>query len=194
VGYGGRTTTQGYSQSDGTRQHLTSYERDDETGLDCAQARYYASAQGRFTGANPASGGVASPKNWNGYAYTLNNPINLTDPTVMFASAEQSGPSWEVEGYPDWWKRRALWTDEMARALAAYEQMVEQERANLAQRRKTKKQPSPQVVDLRKDKIINEQVEQIWKNAPKLGSVSTHARYKEFNFYDSTILHVVESY
>ncbi|HEX7958118.1 MAG TPA: LamG-like jellyroll fold domain-containing protein, partial [Pyrinomonadaceae bacterium] len=49
AGVGGRTPQQGYSAADGLRQKLTGYERDNETGLDYAQARYYASSQGRFT-------------------------------------------------------------------------------------------------------------------------------------------------
>ena len=140
AGYGGRTTTQGYNQSDGVRQHFTGYERDDETGLDYAQARYYASAQGRFTGVDPVGGIVGNPQTWNGYAYTVNNPVNLTDPTGMFANAEYSGPSWEVEGYGDMWKRRALWTDEIQRALERYQAMVDQGYENLAQRRRKKRE------------------------------------------------------
>ncbi|HEX8845109.1 MAG TPA: RHS repeat-associated core domain-containing protein [Pyrinomonadaceae bacterium] len=146
AGTGGRTAAQGYTQLDGVRQHFTGYERDNETGLDYAHARYYANIQGRFTGVDPVSGMVANPQTWNGYTYTLNNPVNLTDPTGMFASAEQSGPSWEVEGYPDWWKRRALWTDEIERALAVYQQMVDQGLANLRLRQQQKReqqQPAP---------------------------------------------------
>ena len=139
AGSGGRATTQGYSRYDGMRQHFTSYERDDETGLDYAQARYYASEQGRFTGVAPVSGMVGNPQNWNGYTYTLNNPVNLTDPTGMFANAESSGPSWEVEGYGDMWKRRARWTDEIERARACYQEMVDRGFANLAQRRRKKR-------------------------------------------------------
>jgi RHS repeat-associated protein len=49
---GGRTTAQGYS-GDSTRQRFTGQERDGETGLDYFGARYYASAQGRFTSPDP---------------------------------------------------------------------------------------------------------------------------------------------
>jgi len=49
AGTGGRTTAQGYSASDGVRQHFTQKERDNETGLDYFGARYFASTQGRFT-------------------------------------------------------------------------------------------------------------------------------------------------
>lgn len=60
---------------------LTAYERDNETGLDFAQARYYANAQGRFTSVDPlmASGHVAMPQSWNRYTYALNNPLRFTD-------------------------------------------------------------------------------------------------------------------
>ncbi len=46
AGVAGRTAQQGYLP-DYTRQKFTGYERDNETGLDYAQARYYASVQGR---------------------------------------------------------------------------------------------------------------------------------------------------
>jgi RHS repeat-associated protein len=146
AGQGGRTTEQGYTQSDGLRQHFTGYERDDETGLDYAQARYYASAQGRFTGVDPVSGVVIDPRTWNAYTYTLNDPVNLTDPTGMFANAEYGsdpGRAWD-QGI-DWSNKRALWTEGMEKALEAYEQMVAQGLANLRQKRKQKKaQPQPQ--------------------------------------------------
>ncbi|HKO98273.1 MAG TPA: RHS repeat-associated core domain-containing protein, partial [Pyrinomonadaceae bacterium] len=85
AGIGGRTTNQGYSQPDGVRQKFTKYERDNETGLDFAQARYYAATQGRFTSADPlmASGRVTSPQTWNRYSYGNNNPLRFTDPTGM---------------------------------------------------------------------------------------------------------------
>jgi RHS repeat-associated protein len=167
AGYGGRTTSQGYSHPDGVRQHFTGYERDDETGLDYAQARYYASAQGRFTGVDPAGGVVGNPQTWNGYTYTLNNPVNLADPTGMFANAEYSGPSWEVEGYGDMWRRRALWTDEMARALARYQEMVDKGFANLRQRRSSKaqEQPQQQVITTDSSKDINRRITEINRNA-----------------------------
>ena len=45
AGVGGRTNGLGYTNLDGLRQHFTGYERDAESGLDYAQARYYASQQ-----------------------------------------------------------------------------------------------------------------------------------------------------
>jgi RHS repeat-associated protein len=86
AGTGGRTTAQGYSLFDGVRQHYTGAERDDETGLDFMQARYYASTQGRFTSPDPllSSGRVTIPQSWNRYVYTLNNPLKYTDPFGLY--------------------------------------------------------------------------------------------------------------
>jgi len=84
AGIGGRTTIQGYT-GDSVRQRYTSYERDNETNLDYAQARYYSSVQGRFTGVDPlmASAKPTQPESWNRYAYCLNNPLVFTDPTGL---------------------------------------------------------------------------------------------------------------
>lgn len=57
AGVGGRTVAQGYT-GDGVRQQFTQYERDFETGLYLAQARYHASAQGRFTSVDPGNAGA----------------------------------------------------------------------------------------------------------------------------------------
>ena len=57
AGTGGRTTTQGYSVTDGVRQKFTQKERDNETGLDYFLARYYSSTQGRFTSSDEFRGG-----------------------------------------------------------------------------------------------------------------------------------------
>jgi RHS repeat-associated protein len=85
VGVGGRTTNQGYSQPDGVRQKFTSAERDDETGLDFMQARYYSSMIGRFTSVDPlmASAHASNPQTWNRYTYALNNPLKYVDPDGM---------------------------------------------------------------------------------------------------------------
>lgn len=80
---GGRSAAQGYSGGDAVRQQFTSKERDVEIGLDYFGARYYSSVQGRFTGVDPlmASAGTESPQSLNRYAYVLNNPLRLVDPT-----------------------------------------------------------------------------------------------------------------
>lgn len=68
------------------RQHFTKYERDDETGLDYAQARYYGSGTGRFASPDPllSSGRAGIPQAWNRYSYTLNNPLIHTDPSGLY--------------------------------------------------------------------------------------------------------------
>ena len=90
AGTGGRTTGMGFSASDGIRKKFTGYERDTETGLDFAQARYYSNTQARFTSPDPlaASASAVNPQSWNRYAYVGNNPLIMTDPTGMIASHE----------------------------------------------------------------------------------------------------------
>jgi RHS repeat-associated protein len=77
---GGRTLAMGYSQTDGLRQKFTGYERDQESGLDFAQARYCSSVTGRFMSPDPLPGQEAIPQSWNRYTYVLNNPLLFIDP------------------------------------------------------------------------------------------------------------------
>lgn len=58
AGTGARTGNDKYSTSDDLRQQFTGYERDTESGLDYAQARYYNSRHGRFTSTDPLTAGV----------------------------------------------------------------------------------------------------------------------------------------
>lgn len=85
AGTGGRTTNQGYGVADGVRQSYTGYEKDGETGLNFAQARYYSPMMGRFTSPDPlvTSGKPYHPQSWNRYAYCLNNPLTFIDPTGL---------------------------------------------------------------------------------------------------------------
>lgn len=78
-----RTPGDKYGVGDSVRQKFTGYERDEETGLDFAEARYYYNNHGRFTAVDPllASGKSADPQTFNRYAYTMNRPLILTDPT-----------------------------------------------------------------------------------------------------------------
>lgn len=98
--YGGRGAVDGYPPGDSLRQQFTQKERDVETGLDYFLARYYSSAQGRFTSPDEFTGGpdelydfandaadnptfyadFTNPQSLNKYQYTYNNPINLVDP------------------------------------------------------------------------------------------------------------------
>ena len=85
AGIGGRTSGIGFGVADGNRKKFTGYERDTETGLDYAQARYYSSGHGRFTSPDPFQGSasVGSPQTFNRYAYVGNNPVNAVDPTGL---------------------------------------------------------------------------------------------------------------
>jgi RHS repeat-associated protein len=86
AGTGGRSTGQGYV-GDSVRQKFTSYERDIESSLDFAQARYYGYGYGRFTSPDPlmASANQIRPQSWNRYSYSYNNPLRYTDPSGMIA-------------------------------------------------------------------------------------------------------------
>jgi RHS repeat-associated protein len=82
AGTGGRTTTMGYSAADGVRQKFTQKERDNETGLDYFNARYFSFIQGRFTTPDDFLNDThaSDPAGWNLYAYCRNNPLRFIDP------------------------------------------------------------------------------------------------------------------
>lgn len=71
--------------TDTIRKQFTGYERDTESDLDFAQARYSRSALGRFSSPDPlmASAQRSSPQTFNRYSYVVNNPMNLVDPSGM---------------------------------------------------------------------------------------------------------------
>ncbi|MEW6737116.1 MAG: RHS repeat-associated core domain-containing protein, partial [Acidobacteriota bacterium] len=72
---GGRNAITGYGGVDNVRQKFATYERDDETGLDFAQARYYSNSLGRFTSADPVGLSpyrITNPQAWNRYSYVTN--------------------------------------------------------------------------------------------------------------------------
>src|SRR5207237_7763735 len=93
---------------DTVRKKFTSYERDDESGLDYAQARMYSNKLGRFTMVDPlmASADIINPQTFNRYAYVGNNPVNLTDPTGLKANcpegqkcqADEDGNEYYING------------------------------------------------------------------------------------------------
>src|ERR1051325_6407013 len=64
--------------------NYTGYRRDEETGLDYAQARYYDSSRGRFTSFDPVTENeerMSQPQGMNFYGYVMGNPLKFTDPT-----------------------------------------------------------------------------------------------------------------
>jgi RHS repeat-associated protein len=90
----------GYGGGDSTRQKFTRKERDEESGLDYFLARYYSSAQGRFTSTDEFTGGPddlfdfadyasanpmlyaspGNPQSLNKYQYCYQNPFRYIDP------------------------------------------------------------------------------------------------------------------
>lgn len=94
AGTGGRTVAQGYLQtSDGVRQQFTGHEKDFESGLDYAQARYYSGKHGRFTSVDPlsASANIKNPQTFNRYSYGLNSPYKFTDPLGLQPKCQGPG-------------------------------------------------------------------------------------------------------
>jgi RHS repeat-associated protein len=81
--FGEEVSRTGYG-SDTVRQQFTGYERDSESELDFAQARYYNATHGRFTTTDPIlmePKRAFDPQRMNLYAYVRNNPLLLVDPT-----------------------------------------------------------------------------------------------------------------
>jgi RHS repeat-associated protein len=81
-----RTTANKFgSVTDNIRQRFTGYQKDKETNLDFAEARYYNNQHGRFTAVDPllASGKSSDPQTFNRYVYCNNNPIICTDPSGL---------------------------------------------------------------------------------------------------------------
>ena len=88
--------TQGFGYTvDNVKQKFTGYQKDEETQLDFAEARYYNNAHGRFTAVDPllASGKSANPQTFNRYAYVMNNPLKYTDPTGLQAGEVIQAPT-----------------------------------------------------------------------------------------------------
>jgi RHS repeat-associated protein len=87
AGVGSRNEALKYedSSADNVRQRFTGYQKDAETDLDFAEARMYQNKHGRLTAVDPlmASADMGNPQTFNGYVYTGNNPINLTDPSGL---------------------------------------------------------------------------------------------------------------
>jgi len=77
----------------GIRKNYTGYEKDAESGLEFAQARYYNPGHGRFTSIDPmmASASIRNPQTFNRYSYVLNSPYKFTDPLGLIAQGARGG-------------------------------------------------------------------------------------------------------
>jgi RHS repeat-associated protein len=98
--WGNRTLDTPYTPDPSQTLKFTQKERDTETGLDFFEARYFSSAQGRFTSPDEFKGGIVDaftgldietntalpysditdPQTLNKYGYVRNNPLRYTDP------------------------------------------------------------------------------------------------------------------
>jgi RHS repeat-associated protein len=89
-----RTDTLGYKPEE-IRQDYTGYQKDDESGLEFAQARYYNNKHGRFTSVDPltASASTRDPQTFNRYSYGLNSPYKFTDPLGLVVMDAGGGSS-----------------------------------------------------------------------------------------------------
>lgn len=79
-------------ESANIRKDYTGYEKDNESGLEFAQNRYYNSSHGRFTSVDPLtpSATIKNPQTFNRYSYVTNSPYKFTDPLgLMQADASQ---------------------------------------------------------------------------------------------------------
>jgi RHS repeat-associated protein len=82
-GIGGRTIGIGYGGTDTTKQKFTGHERDQESKLDFAQARYCSSLTGRFMSVDRIGttfSRMIDPQQFNRYGYGRNNPLKYFDP------------------------------------------------------------------------------------------------------------------
>jgi len=91
-----RTQGLGY-QPYNIRQDYTGYEKDDESRLEFAQARYYNPTHGRFTSVDPltASATIRNPQTFNRYADALNSTYRFIDPLGLLP---QGMSSWRFCG------------------------------------------------------------------------------------------------
>jgi RHS repeat-associated protein len=65
---------------------FTGEQMDDETGLIYLRARYYDPGIGRFINKDPILGIRTETQSLNRYVYTMNNPVNLVDPSGYMGS------------------------------------------------------------------------------------------------------------
>jgi RHS repeat-associated protein len=97
-----RTPGLGYQGNDSVRQTFTAYEKDSETDLDFAQARYYSKNLGRFFSVDPlgTSAQKWNPQTFNRYSYVVNNPVNYSDPNGTCVHTDNDGRNTHDDNKP----------------------------------------------------------------------------------------------
>ena len=118
--FGDAMTTSG-SCGDPSPMHFTGKERDSESNLDNFGARYDSSSTGSFMSPDPLGGHLENPQSLNKYAYVLNNPLRLTDPTgldsyLQCQNSDHSGCGQETVGYDKNGKAQTAWVQGVTNA------------------------------------------------------------------------------
>jgi RHS repeat-associated protein len=99
-----------YAQSGSTDLSFTGMDQGSVYNEYDFPAREYG-IQGRWPSPDPAGLGAvdpANPQSWNRYAYALNNPLALTDPTGLFVG-ERGCDTWDASCDPCFWDPFACW-------------------------------------------------------------------------------------
>jgi len=130
------------SGSDSNRYKFTGKERDAESGLDNFIARYNASSLGRFMSPDPAGGSLADPQTLNKYAYVRNSPATLTDPTGLYACAD------DAEG-----AKEHCMSDNDKRFEASRQHDLQSKNGDVRRAATALGDPGKEVVDARGDKV-----------------------------------------
>ena len=79
--FGAERVTDAKEEAPVTDLGYTGKEKDEETGLNYYEARYYDSELVRFISVDPWEGELSDPQTVNKYSYVLNNPIKYNDPS-----------------------------------------------------------------------------------------------------------------
>ncbi|MFD8599184.1 polymorphic toxin-type HINT domain-containing protein [Kitasatospora sp. NPDC059646] len=82
---------------------------DTTTGLTNLGAREYDPVHGRFINPDPLLD-AANPQQWNGYAYSNNDPVNSSDPSGLMTNA-YSGSVWNLDSEPVYQSETPATTD-----------------------------------------------------------------------------------
>ncbi len=88
-----RVSALGYTTADDLRQDYTGYQKDDESGLEYAQSRYYNARLGRFSSVDPlpSSATLRNPQTLNRYSYVFNAPYQFVDPLGLIYLTNNNG-------------------------------------------------------------------------------------------------------
>lgn len=172
----------GYDYQSETRKGYTGYEKDTESGLEFAQARYYNTSHGRFTSVDPltASASIKNPQTFNRYSYVLNSPYKFSDPLGLLPMSSYSGGGFCSASQSSCEEGEELTTS----SIESYQER-QQDKRNQPKPKNNKKaqgksqpkqktpSPPPPVVDVRKDKTITAGIAKIKAGAKPLAEGET---------------------